>query len=115
MRAQLRAQQRRPVEADADRPPAERRVLFLEALHIGQHLVAADVERAEGDRPLAGRVEHRAVERLLRREARKARGEHELQFGAEQADRLRAGLVEMRQVDQQAGVHVQADLDAVAS
>ena len=91
-----------PVEPDANGPPAERRIFLLEPLHIGQHLVAADVERAESDRAVAGRVEHGAVKRLLRGQAGKARGEHELQFGAEQSDRLRAGLVEMRQVDQQA-------------
>ena len=51
--------------------------------------------------------------RFLRAQAGKARGQHELQFGAEQPDRLGARLAQMRQIDQQAGVHVQADLDAV--
>ena len=40
--------------------------------HVGQHLVAADVERAEGDRPVAGRSHHRAVERVLLAGARAA-------------------------------------------
>ena len=48
--AKLHAQQARPVEAEADRPPAHRRILFLRGPQIGQHLVAADIERAEGHR-----------------------------------------------------------------
>ena len=44
-RADLGAQQARPVERQADRAPAERRVFLLaRALEIGQHLVAADVD-----------------------------------------------------------------------
>ena len=112
-RPKLGAQQAGPVEAHADRPPAERRVRLVEPLHVRQHLVAADVEGAKGDDVVAGRVEHRAIDRLLGVDAREAVGEHELQLGAEQSDRLRAGLVEMRHVDQQAGVHVQADRHAV--
>ncbi len=111
--AKLHPQQRRPVEPDAKRAPAERRVFLLQALHVGQKLVAADVEGAEGDRPVAGGVEDGAIELLLRAGPGKARGEHELQFGAEEADRLRAGLGEMGHVDKQAGVHVQADRHAV--
>ena len=72
-RAHLAAQQAGPVEAEADRAPAERRVLLLDRAHIGQHLVAADIERAEGHRPVAGGVEHRAVERELLADARHAR------------------------------------------
>ena len=42
---------------------------------------------------VAGGVEHGAIERLSGRPGRGKRdGEHELQFGAEEADRLRAGL-----------------------
>ena len=93
-RAHLAAQQARPVEAEADRAPAERRVLLLDVAHVGQHLVAADVERAEGHRLVAGGVEHRAIERQLLAGARKLRRHHELQFGAEQADAGGAGLGE---------------------
>ena len=62
---------------------------------------------------LAGGVEHRAVERELLAGARQRVGDHELQFGAEQADAGGAGLVEMRQVDEQAGIDHQRDLVAV--
>ena len=78
-------------------------------MHVGQHLVAADVERAEGHRPVAGRLEHGLVERVLLAGARELRGDHELQLGAEQPDAVGAGLLDMRQVDQQAGIEVEAD------
>ena len=101
-RAQLRAQQGRPVEPEPDRAPAERRILLLDVAHIGQHLVAADVERAEGHRLVAGGVEHGAVERVLLAGAREIRRHHELQLGAEQADAGGAGIDDVRQVDAQA-------------
>ena len=108
MRAQLRAQQARPVERQADRPPAERRVFFFRRAEIGHDLVAADIERAEGHR-LAGRLLHDvAIEGFLLLHLRHGRGDHELQLGAEQADALGAGFGQLRQVDQQAGIHLQA-------
>ena len=63
--------------------------------------------RAEGDRLVARRVEHVAVELLLRLGAREGRGDHELQLGAEQADAGRARLGKLRQVDGQPGIHQQ--------
>ena len=80
------------------------------ALEIGQHLVAADIDGAEGHRLAARRFEHVAIEPLLRLGAREGRGDHELQFGAEQADAGRARLGKLRQVDGQAGIHQQIDL-----
>ncbi len=64
-RADLTTQQAWPVEAKPDGAPAERRVLLLDVAHIGQHLVAADIEGAEGYRLVAGCIEHRAVQREL--------------------------------------------------
>ncbi len=49
-RADLAAQQAWPVEPEPDRAPAERRIFLDHALHIGQRLVAADVEGAERHR-----------------------------------------------------------------
>ena len=92
---------------DADRPPAHAPGCPRLGRQVGQHLVAADIERAEGHRPVAGRVQHAAVERGLRIVVGKLR-DHELELGAEEADALGAGLVEMLQVDQQARVHEQA-------
>jgi hypothetical protein len=112
-RADLAAHQAGPVEAEADRAPAHRGVLFLEGVHIGQHLVAADIQRAERHRPLLGRIQHCAIECVLLVDARERGRHHELQFGAEQADALRAGLGDMRQVDQETGIDQQGDLLAV--
>ena len=103
-RAHLAAQQARPVEAEPDRAPAERRIFLLDVAQIGQHLVAADIERAEGHRLFAGGIEHRAIERKLLAGARQRIRHHELQFGAEQADAGRAGVLDMRQIDR-AGRH----------
>ena len=88
-------------------------IFLLDVAHVGQHLVAADVEGAEGHRLVAGGIEHGAVERVLLAGARKIRRHHELQFGAEQADAGGAGIGDMRQVDAQAGIDHQRDLFAV--
>ena len=61
-RAHLAAQEAGPVEPEPDRAPAQGRVLLLDIAHVGQDLVAADVERAEGHGLFAGGVKHRAVE-----------------------------------------------------
>ena len=58
-------------------------------------------------------IEHRAVQRKLIADARHFGRDHELQFGAEQADAAGAGFGEMRQIDQQAGVDHQRDRLAV--
>ncbi|GJD71510.1 hypothetical protein MMMDOFMJ_4471 [Methylobacterium gnaphalii] len=113
-RAELHAQQGRAIEADAYRAPAERRVLLFEGRHVGQDLVAADVEGADRDRQVASGGKDRLVERLLLGGRRHALRHHELQFGAEQPNALGAGLGEMGEVDQQAGVEVKPDADLVA-
>ena len=56
-RAHLVAQQRRTIERDADGAPAERRILLPLPARIGQHLVAAEIERAEHDRLVARRID----------------------------------------------------------
>ena len=81
--------------------------------HIGQHLVAADIEGAEGHRLVAGGVEHGAIERELLGGARQRRRHHELQLGAEQPDAGGAGFLDMRQVDREAGIEQQRDRLAV--
>ena len=73
-RAHLAAQQAGPVEAEPDGAPAERRIFLLDVAQIGQHLVAADIEGAEGHRPLAGGIEHGAVKRELLAGARQRIG-----------------------------------------
>ncbi len=64
-RADLAAQQSRPVEPEPDRAPAERGIFLDHGLHIGQRLVAADVERPERHGLGAGGIQHRAIEREL--------------------------------------------------
>ncbi len=108
-RSHLRAQQPRTVEPEADRAPAQRRVLLLRLAQIGQHLVAADVEGAEHHRLLPGFRHHRAVHLCLLLEPRQGGRHHELQLGAEQADAVGAGFGKMRHVHQQSGIDVQLD------
>ena len=69
-RADLAAQQPRPVEAEPDRTPAERGIFLGDRVHVGQGLVAADVEGAKRHRLVAGGVQHRAIERELLARAR---------------------------------------------
>src|SRR3546814_2812353 len=51
----LAAQQRRPVEPDADGAPAHGRVVLVAAAPVGQQLVAAHIEGAENHRLEIGR------------------------------------------------------------
>jgi hypothetical protein len=80
---------------------------------VGQNLVAADVERAERDRALASGIEDRLVDAGLLLKPREGRGDHELQLGAEQADAVGARLIEMRQVEHEAGIDVERHPRAV--
>ena len=54
-----------------------------------------------------------AIERFLLFRLRHGRGDHELQLGAEQADALGARFRKLRQIDQQAGIHLQLDALAI--
>ena len=108
----LRAEHSRTVERHADRAPAECGVVLNGPAEIGQHLVAADIERTKHD----GRDRrHRGwlYRAGLLLEPRERRRDHELELGAEQADAVRARLIEMRQVEEEPGIDVQADALAV--
>src|SRR3546814_6124442 len=81
-------------ERQAQGAPTHRRILFgriLVDVHIGQRLVAPDVDGAEDHRAVARRVEHIAIEALLSLALRQGGRAEELEFGAEQADAARAG------------------------
>src|SRR3546814_957369 len=81
----------------AQRAPAHRRIFLLRAaldVHIGQRLVAADVDGAEDHRPVARRVEHVAIEPLLAVARRQGRRDEKLEFGAEEPDAARPGQIE---------------------
>src|SRR5215207_7035161 len=58
-------------------------------------------------------VEDLLIELLLLAAGGHALGDHELQLGAEKADAARPGLLKMGQVDEQAGVEVEADLEPI--
>lgn len=112
-RADLAAQEAGAIEPEPDRAPAECGILLDHRFHIGQCLVAADVEGAEGHGLGACGIQHRAIERELVAGARQALADHELQLGAEQADACAAGVLDMRQVDGEPCVDHQLDLLAV--
>jgi len=80
----------------------------------GQDLVAPDIEGAHRDGPPPRGGEGLPVERLLLGRRGHALRHHELKLGAEQTDPLRPRLVQVGEVDQQAGIEVQADLHPVA-
>ena len=82
-------------------------------VHIGQHLVAADIEGAERNRPPACLLQHALIKRDLLRHRRKSLAQHELQLGAEETDTPGGGLFEIRQIDEQAAVQQQIDMGAV--
>jgi len=87
--------------------------LFRRLGKVGQHLVAADIERAKGHRTVADMVEDTAVELGLLIDIGKGVPHHEGDLGAVEPDAFGAGLVEMRQVDQQPGIEVERHADAV--
>ena len=70
----------------------ERRVFLLDVTHVGQDLVAADIEGSEHHRLATRRVEHGTIERLLLAHPRHRRRYHELQLGAKEPDAGRTGL-----------------------
>ena len=111
--AHLAAQKAGPIEAKPDRPPAQRGVFFLDIPHVRQHLVAADIERAERDRFLSGGIENRAIESELFAGARQSGRDHELQFSPKKPDAGRAGILDMRQVDGEPGIDHQRNFLAV--
>jgi hypothetical protein len=79
----------------------------------GRDLVAAEVDGAEDDRAIPRPLNDGLVEGRLLVEPRHRFGRHELEFGAEQADALGAHLVQMVEVEGQAGIDQQVDLDPV--
>src|SRR5690606_38062762 len=84
-RSQLRAQQSRTVERQADRTPAERRIFFLHGrTEVRENLVSTDIKRPESHRLVACRLDDRAIKTFLLLGTRECRGHHELKFGAKQ-------------------------------
>src|SRR3546814_12178799 len=72
----------------SDLAPAHCRIFIrlVRLAQIGQRLVATDVERAEHHRPVAGRLQHIAIEPGLPLPAGKRCRDEELEFGPEKAE-----------------------------
>ena len=108
-RLQLHPQDARFLEPHADGAPAHRGVRLLDPLHVGQHLVRPDVERAENDAAPFRRVEHARIERGKLAALGHMAADQELKLGAEQADAVGPRSLQRRKVGHEARVHVQRD------
>ena len=112
-RARLCFHQPVAIKRKAERAPAHGgivlQLLVAIPLHIGQRLVAADIDGAENDWPVARRVQHILVKPLLLFALRQGRGHQELELGAEQADAIRADQVQRLRVFAQARIDHQFD------
>ena len=113
-RAELNLEQPRHLERDANRAPAEERIVLARHPHVRRILVGADIERANRDRALAERLEHLAVQRELLSLVGKILVGQEREFRAQQTDAL--GAVAQRQVDvgEQRDIREHHDAMAVA-
>ena len=108
-RLQLHPHDPRLVQPHPDRPPAQRRVGFVRGLHIGQHLVRSDIQRAK-HHPLAmRRIQHPRIQRGQFGACGHLVAHQKLQFGAEQADTFGPRPVQRRQVGHQPGIHMHPD------
>ena len=74
---------------------------------IRQTLIAADIEGSENDAAAWRHVEHACISRALLVHLGELRRDHELQLGPEQPDTVRPALIEVRHVDEEAGIHVE--------
>ncbi len=83
-------------------------------MQVGKHLVAADIERPEGDGPAVGFLEHAGIELGLRGNIRIVGAEHERDLGPVEPDPLGARLVQTHRVGQQACIQEQRHRHAVA-
>ena len=102
------------VEGNPDRTPAHEGVVFLGRAEIGEGLVAADVEGADGHRVVGEILDYLAVELILVVAVGKAAPGHVGEFGAVQADSF--GPVAQGDVDvaDQTDIGAQGDLLPVA-
>jgi len=87
-RADLRAEQRRPIERHADCAPTQRGVFLFVGPEVREHLIAADIEGAEHHWAVASGVEDLKVAAdLITRET----GQKKFHFVGESSGALRAG------------------------
>ncbi len=114
-RAELREEEPRLGQAEADRAQAERGIRgdAREPVEPGRLLVRAQVERADRHRLAAHALGDAAVRLELLVLGRQALAIEEQELGAEEADAGRAVLERLRQVARQLDVRLELDLDAV--
>ena len=85
-RLHLHAQYAGLVQTDADGPPAHRGVWLVIRLHVGQHLVRANVEGAKRHRAALGGIHDAGIQTGQFRALRHLVADQKLQFGTEQTD-----------------------------
>ena len=82
----LHPQHARLVQTDPDRPPAHGGVRLVIGLHVGQHLVRADVEGAERHRQALGGIHDAGIKHRKFAPLGHLVADQELQLGAKQPD-----------------------------
>jgi hypothetical protein len=112
-RAQLRAEHVEMVQSEADAAPAEERIRLVRDAEIRRDLVAAEVHRAEDDRPRVHALGDLAIgfELLLLRRQRVAVQIEEL--GAEQSHAVRTRVAHERDVGRLLDVGAEIDRPAI--
>ncbi len=95
-RAQLRLEKLGHGQRDTNRPPAPERVRLLWERQVGRRLVAADVQRANDDRPVAHNLRHVLVDGELLFLAGRRQPFLEEEFGAQEADAFGARFERQR-------------------
>ena len=110
--AKLRFEQLRSGKAQPQRALAEEGVLLLRQREGGKRFIAADVQRAQDDLPVAETVCHSGVSLILRLLVGERFGLHIEKFCAEQPNAVAVFSVLQRRVgarpDVQAGEHARA-------
>src|SRR6185369_17466070 len=106
-RAELRLEDVRQLERDADRAPAEEGVLLAREVQVARILVGPDVERADGDR-LAVELAHEAgIYLVLLLLVGEVAIREERELGAIEPDPVRAVTRDERQIGDQPDVRVE--------
>src|SRR5581483_849484 len=112
-RAQLHLEEFRHLERDADRAPAEERVLLPREAHVPRILVRADVERPDRERPALHAADDAHVELVLLLLVGELAVREERKLRAVEADPLRAVPVGEDEVRDEADVRVERYAAAV--
>src|SRR3569833_1385713 len=110
--AQLHEEDFGMIERDADAAPAKKGIVFMDR-EIRERLVAADIERAQHHRPRREGLQHLTIDAPLLLLAGEAVADHEGEFGAIEADALRAVRERQRNVGDEARIGAQGQAHTV--